>query len=123
MMVGYRAICCIHKRRQTPRLADIVINRRGSGTLGQPPPFRSWPAESAAQAGIYKGRLCSKFICLAVPTFWLAMKPAELATLPRTWALWVYLLLHRSHPVKRETLANLPYNRELMTAYEKGKWP
>jgi len=25
--------------------------------------------------------------------------------LPRTWSLWTYLLLHRSHPVERETLA------------------
>ena len=32
-------------------------------------------------------------------------EPHELATLPRTWPLWAYLLLHRSHPVKRETLA------------------
>ncbi len=42
---------------------------------------------------------------LGRPHFLIDGEPAEFASLPRTWPLWAYLLLHSSHPVKRETLA------------------
>src|SRR3954453_19492885 len=46
-----------------------------------------------------------KIHLLGRPHILVGNEPREVATLPRTWTMWAYLLLHRSHPVKRETLA------------------
>ncbi|MDQ6694054.1 MAG: hypothetical protein M3014_06490, partial [Chloroflexota bacterium] len=42
---------------------------------------------------------------LGRPYFLLDGETCSVAALPRTWSLLAYLLIHRSHPVKRETLA------------------